>query len=101
MSFWSIKNNANSPSNERNGERIKKVQEYPADIGKAGGNKTKRDDHKTPEEYLFFRAAFNAAKIPFNLYGALPSPQTIHLFDQREKENGSGFGCTQFPTPFP
>src|SRR5690606_26789770 len=38
---------------ERNGDKIKKIEEYPADIGKNGGNKTKRDDHKTPEGIYF------------------------------------------------
>src|SRR5688500_13013399 len=49
---------------ERNGETIKKIDEVPADIGKNGGNKTKRDDHKTPEGIYFFQERLGNPEIP-------------------------------------
>lgn len=83
---------------ERNGEQIKKVEEYPADIGKAGGNKTKRDDHKTPEGIYFLQTRLTQPKIPFNLYGALAFTTNYpNLFDQREKKTGSGIWLHAIP----
>ncbi|MEK2644647.1 L,D-transpeptidase family protein [Bdellovibrio sp. BCCA] len=87
---------------ERNGEKIKKVEEYPADIGKAGGNKTKRDDHKTPEGIYFLEQRLSQPKIPFNLYGALAFTTNYpNLFDQREKKTGSGIWLHAIPDTVP
>ncbi|WII71229.1 L,D-transpeptidase family protein [Bdellovibrio sp. 22V] len=87
---------------ERNGEKIKKVDEYPADIGKAGGNKTKRDDHKTPEGIYFLEQRLTQPKIPFSLYGALAFTTNYpNLFDQREKKTGSGIWLHAIPDTVP
>src|SRR3954471_5546251 len=56
---------------ERSGETIRKIDEVPADIGKNDGNKTKRDDHKTPEGIYFFQSRLEPPQIPFNLYGKM------------------------------
>lgn len=87
---------------ERNGEKIKKVEEYPADIGKNGGNKTKRDDHKTPEGIYFLEQRLSQPQIPFNLYGALAFTTNYpNLFDQREKKTGSGIWLHAIPDSVP
>ncbi|WP_374078599.1 murein L,D-transpeptidase family protein [Bdellovibrio bacteriovorus] len=87
---------------ERNGEKIKKVEEYPADIGKMGGNKTKRDDHKTPEGIYFLEQRLSQPKIPFSLYGALAFTTNYpNLFDQREKKTGSGIWLHAIPDSVP
>ncbi len=87
---------------ERNGEKIKKVEEYPADIGKNGGNKTKRDDHRTPEGIYFLEQRLTQPKIPFSLYGALAFTTNYpNLFDQREKKTGSGIWLHAIPDSVP
>jgi len=87
---------------ERNGEKIKKVNEYPADIGKAGGNKTKRDDHKTPEGIYFLEERLTQPKIPFSLYGAMAFTTNYpNLFDRREKKTGSGIWLHAIPDTVP
>ncbi|CAE79002.1 L,D-transpeptidase family protein [Bdellovibrio bacteriovorus] len=87
---------------ERNGEQIQKITEYPADIGKMGGNKTKRDDHKTPEGIYFLQERLSQPKIPFSLYGALAFTTNYpNLFDKRENKTGSGIWLHAIPDSVP
>ncbi|MFS4460855.1 L,D-transpeptidase family protein [Bdellovibrio sp. HCB2-146] len=87
---------------ERNGEQIKKIQDYPADIGKMGGNKTKRDDHKTPEGIYFLEKKLSQPEIPFNLYGAMAFTTNYpNLFDKRENKTGSGIWLHAIPDSVP
>lgn len=87
---------------ERFGEKIRKVQEYPADIGKNDGNKTKRDDHKTPEGIYFLERRLSQPSIPFNLYGDLAFTTNYpNLFDQRENKTGSGIWLHAIPDSVP
>ncbi|MGE5085134.1 MAG: L,D-transpeptidase family protein, partial [Bacillota bacterium] len=83
---------------ERDGEKIKKVEEYPADIGKNGGNKTKRDDARTPEGIYFLEKRLSQPDIPFNLYGALAFTTNYpNLFDRRQNKTGSGIWLHAIP----
>jgi len=83
---------------ERDGEQIKKLQEYPADIGKNGGNKTKRDDARTPEGIYFLEKRLTQPEIPFNLYGALAFTTNYpNLFDRRQNKTGSGIWLHAIP----
>lgn len=87
---------------ERNGENIKKVEEYPTDIGKNGGNKTKRDDRRTPEGIYFLEKRLSPPEIPFNLYGTMAFTTNYpNLFDQREKKTGSGIWLHAIPDTVP
>lgn len=87
---------------ERNGEQIKKVEEYPADIGAAGGNKTKRDDKKTPEGIYFLQKRLTQPEIPFNLYGGLAFTTNYpNLFDKRQNKTGSGIWLHAIPDTVP
>jgi murein L,D-transpeptidase YafK len=87
---------------ERNGEQIKKIQEYPADIGKNGGNKTKRDDARTPEGIYFLEKRMTPPEIPFNLYGVLAFTTNYpNLFDKRENKTGSGIWLHAVPDTVP
>ncbi len=87
---------------ERFGEKIRKVEEYPADIGKNGGNKTKRDDHKTPEGIYFLEQKLSQPKIPFSLYGELAFTTNYpNLFDQRQNKTGSGIWLHAIPDSVP
>ncbi|MGZ3841999.1 MAG: L,D-transpeptidase family protein [Bdellovibrio sp.] len=87
---------------ERNGQEIKKVEEYPTDIGKNGGNKTKRDDRRTPEGIYFLEKRLSQPEIPFNLYGTMAFTTNYpNLFDQREKKTGSGIWLHAIPDTVP
>lgn len=87
---------------ERNGEKIKKIEEYPADIGKNGGNKTKRDDHKTPEGIYFLGEKLTQPAIPFSLYGILAFTTNYpNIFDKRENKTGSGIWLHAVPDETP
>lgn len=83
---------------ERNGEKIKKVEEYPADIGKLDGNKMKRDDHRTPEGIYFLEKRLSQPEIPFSLYGSMAFTTNYpNLFDQRLRKTGSGIWLHAVP----
>lgn len=87
---------------ERNGEKIRKVQEVPTDIGKMGGNKTKRDDHKTPEGIYFLEQKLSQPDIPFSLYGSLAFTTNYpNIFDKRENKTGSGIWLHAIPDSVP
>lgn len=87
---------------ERFGEKIRKVEDYPADIGKNDGNKTKRDDHKTPEGIYFLERRLSPPTIPFNLYGTLAFTTNYpNLFDQRQNKTGSGIWLHAIPDSVP
>ncbi|QDK37014.1 murein L,D-transpeptidase family protein [Bdellovibrio sp. NC01] len=83
---------------ERNGEKIEKVVEYPADIGKKNGNKTKRDDARTPEGIYFLEKRLSQPEIPFSLYGGLAFTTNYpNLFDRRLNKTGSGIWLHAIP----
>lgn len=87
---------------ERSGETIKKIDEVPADIGKNGGNKTKRDDHKTPEGIYFFQTKLEQPEIPFSLYGKMAfTTDYPNLFDRRLQKTGSGIWLHSIPDEVP
>ncbi len=82
----------------RNGETIQKVDEYPTDIGKNDGNKTKRDDARTPEGIYFLEKRLKQPEIPFNLYGTIAFTTNYpNLFDRRENKTGSGIWLHAIP----
>lgn len=87
---------------ERDGEKIKKVDEYPADIGKAGGNKIREGDHKTPEGIYFLGEKLTQPQIPYSLYGNMAFTTNYpNLFDKREKKTGSGIWLHSVPDDVP
>lgn len=83
---------------ERSGETLRKIDEVPADIGKNGGNKTRRDDHKTPEGIYFFQEKLGQPQIPFSLYGKMAfTTDYPNLFDRRAAKTGSGIWLHSIP----
>ncbi len=87
---------------EREEAKIKKVAEFPADIGKNGGNKTKRDDHKTPEGIYFFQNLIKPPQIPFETYGKMAFTLDYpNIFDMRVKKSGSGIWLHSIPDTVP
>lgn len=87
---------------ERNGAGILKVDEYPTDIGKNDGNKTKRDDHRTPEGIYFLEKKLSQPEIPFSTYGSMAFTTNYpNLFDRRENKTGSGIWLHAVPDTVP
>ena len=87
---------------ERSGETLKKIDEVPADIGKNDGNKTKANDHKTPEGIYFFHSKLSQPQIPFSLYGKMAFTTNYpNLFDQRARKTGSGIWLHSIPEETP
>ena len=83
---------------ERSGETLKKIDEVPADIGKNDGNKTKANDHKTPEGIYFFHSKLSQPQIPFKMYGKMAFTTNYpNLFDQRAHKTGSGIWLHSIP----
>lgn len=87
---------------EHSGETIRKIDEVPADIGKNGGNKTKRDDKATPEGIYFFQKKLYPPEIPFDTYGRMAITMDYpNLFDQRENKTGHGIWLHSIPDSVP
>lgn len=77
---------------------LEKIAEFPSDIGKQMGNKSKLGDHRTPEGIYFIQKMFEGAGLPFDKYGkrafTLDYP---NLFDQRAGKTGSGIWIHAIP----
>lgn len=87
---------------EHEGETIRQIYEIPADIGKNGGNKMKRDDHRTPEGIYFFQEKKSPPEIPFDQYGKMAfTTDYPNLFDLREGKTGSGIWMHSIPETVP
>ncbi len=87
---------------ERSGSSIKLVENYPTDIGKNDGNKTKANDHKTPEGIYFFQKHMRPPEIPFDQYGNMACTLDYpNIFDQREGKTGNGIWLHSVPDSVP
>ncbi|MGZ3742684.1 MAG: L,D-transpeptidase family protein [Pseudobdellovibrionaceae bacterium] len=87
---------------ERKGETIEKIIDVPSDMGKNVGNKSKRDDARTPEGIYFFEKKLNQPEIPFGLYGELAfTTDYPNIFDRRESKTGSGIWLHAVPDTVP
>lgn len=87
---------------ERKGETIEKILDVPSDIGKKMGNKSKRDDHRTPEGIYFFKQKLDKTEIPYSLYGEMAfTTDYPNIFDRREKKTGSGIWLHAVPDTVP
>ncbi len=87
---------------ERDGNLIKPTQEFPTDIGKEVGNKSKENDYRTPEGIYFFQQIKRPPEIPFALYGKMAfTTDYPNLFDRRQKKSGSGIWLHAIPDSTP
>ncbi len=87
---------------ERQGSTIKLTEEFDADIGKNDGNKTKRDDHKTPEGIYFLESNLKSPQIPFETYGKQAFTTNYpNFFDALEKKTGNGIWLHAIPDTVP
>jgi murein L,D-transpeptidase YafK len=87
---------------ERKGETIERILDFPSDIGKDSGNKSKRDDHRTPEGIYFFEKQLGQPEIPFSTYGNMAfTTDYPNIFDRREAKTGSGIWLHAIPDTVP
>ena len=74
------------------------VAEYPTDIGKNQGEKTKQNDHKTPVGIYFLQKKLSQPAIPYKLYGQMAfTTDYPNIFDQREHKTGNGIWLHAVP----
>lgn len=73
-------------------------QQFDIDIGKNDGNKTKRDDKKTPEGIYLLEKKMMPPEIPFDLYGSMAFATNYpNFFDKFENKTGSGIWLHSVP----
>jgi murein L,D-transpeptidase YafK len=78
--------------------KLKLVDAYPMDIGKAGGDKVANGDHKTPEGIYFPQEMLDGSKINFDLYGVrIFTLNYPNFFDRRAKKTGYGIWLHAVP----
>jgi murein L,D-transpeptidase YafK len=78
------------------------VAEYPADIGKKTGEKTKENDFRTPVGIYFLQREKSQPEIPFSLYGNLAfTTDYPNIFDKRDSKTGSGIWLHAVPDTVP
>ncbi|MBC7465788.1 MAG: L,D-transpeptidase family protein [Bdellovibrio sp.] len=71
---------------------------FDIDIGKNDGNKTKRDDKKTPEGIYVLQQKKTPPEIPFQLYGTMAFTTNYpNVFDKFENKTGSGIWLHSVP----
>ncbi len=79
-------------------DKPKLVGAWPADIGRAGGDKSTEGDHKTPEGVYFFQTMMDGAKVDFSQYGVrIFTMDYPNYFDKLEKKTGSGIWLHAIP----
>lgn len=75
-----------------------KASAFDIDIGKNDGNKTKRDDKKTPEGIYLLQEKKVPPDIPFDLYGIMAFTTNYpNVFDKYENKTGSGIWLHSIP----
>ena len=75
-----------------------KASAFDIDIGKNDGNKTKRDDKKTPEGIYLLQEKKVPPDIPFDLYGVMAFTTNYpNVFDKYENKTGSGIWLHSIP----
>lgn len=71
---------------------------FDIDIGKNDGNKTKRDDKKTPEGIYVLQQKKTPPEIPFQTYGTMAFTTNYpNVFDKFENKTGSGIWLHSVP----
>jgi len=75
---------------------------YEIDIGKNDGNKTKRDDKKTPEGIYILETRKTQPEIPYEKYGSMAfTTDYPNVFDKFENKSGSGIWLHSVPDQVP
>lgn len=82
--------------------QFEKINEFPADIGKLDGNKTKTGDFRTPEGIYFLTEKRSGQAINFDLYGSLAfTTDYPNIFDRFENKSGKGIWLHAIPDAVP
>jgi murein L,D-transpeptidase YafK len=77
---------------------LKRVAQFPADLGKNAGAKLKRDDHKTPEGVYFLLDRLDGNQIDFKLYGKRAfTTDYPNFFDRMDGKTGDGIWLHAVP----
>lgn len=75
---------------------------FEIDIGKRDGDKTKRNDHRTPEGIYLLQKKLTQPEIPFDLYGSLAfTTDYPNVFDKFENKTGDGIWLHSVPDTVP
>lgn len=75
---------------------------YEIDIGKNSGEKTKRNDKKTPEGIYLLQKKMTQPEIPFDQYGSLAfTTDYPNVFDKFENKTGDGIWLHSVPDTVP
>lgn len=75
---------------------------FEIDIGKKNGNKTKRNDKKTPEGIYLLQKRMTQPEIPFDQYGSLAfTTDYPNVFDKFENKTGDGIWLHSVPDTVP
>jgi murein L,D-transpeptidase YafK len=83
-------------------ENLKSPTAFEIDIGKSDGNKTKRNDKKTPEGIYLLQKKMTQPEIPFDLYGSLAfTTDYPNVFDKFENKTGDGIWLHSVPDTVP
>lgn len=81
---------------------IKRVQGFPADLGKNAGDKVAEGDHKTPEGIYFLLDKLEGSGLDFKLYGNRAYTTNYpNLFDVIDGKTGSGIWLHAVPDDVP
>ncbi len=81
---------------------LKRVAQFPADLGKATGDKLRRNDHKTPEGIYFLLERHEGASLDFKLYGKRAfTTDYPNFFDRLEGKTGDGIWLHAVPDETP
>lgn len=87
---------------ENKNGKLNLISEYPADIGKKDGPKTKENDLKTPVGIYFLQKELTQPEIPFDLYGSLAfTTDYPNIFDKRDYKTGYGIWLHAVPDTIP
>ena len=76
---------------QNDGEKIKLIGAWPADIGRNAGDKVAEGDAKTPEGVYFFQTSRDGRKLDYQKYGVRVFTMDYpNYFDRLEKKTGTG-----------
>jgi murein L,D-transpeptidase YafK len=82
--------------------QFEKINQYPTDIGKLDGNKTKTGDFKTPEGIYFLTEKLSGQTLNFDLYGSLAfTTDYPNIFDRFDNKSGKGIWLHAIPDAVP
>lgn len=87
---------------QQTGSGLRKVADFPADLGKNSGDKKSVGDAKTPEGIYFLLDRLDGEKIDFSRYGKRAFVTDYpNFFDRREGKTGNGIWLHAVPDHVP